>query len=84
MSARPIVLALALALSGCSAVNSMTSTVGGWFGAGPAKAKPAELVDFKPSASLSEAWKVETGDPRFGHVSLALSKQDADRLLTMM
>lgn len=62
MSARLIVLALALALSGCSAVNSMTSTVGGWFGAGPAKAKPAELVDFKASASLSEAWKVETGD----------------------
>ena len=32
----------------------------------------------------SEGWKVETGDPRFGHVALALSKQDADKLLTMM
>ena len=32
----------------------------------------------------SEGWKVETGDPRFGHVSLSLSKQDADKLLTMM
>jgi outer membrane protein assembly factor BamB len=36
--------------------------VGGWFGSGPAKAKPAELVELKPTASLSEAWKVETGD----------------------
>lgn len=31
-----------------------------------------------------EGWKVETGDPRFGQVSLALSKQDEDKLLTMM
>jgi outer membrane protein assembly factor BamB len=50
---------LALALTGCS---SVTKTVGGWFGSSPAKAKPAELVDFKPSATLTEAWKVETGD----------------------
>ncbi|MDO9635919.1 MAG: PQQ-binding-like beta-propeller repeat protein, partial [Thiobacillus sp.] len=57
-----IVASLALALSGCSAVGSMTSTVGGWFGSGPAKAKPAELVNFKPTASLAEAWKAETGD----------------------
>ena len=62
MKMRWIAIGLALALSGCSTVNSMTSTVGGWFGAGPAKAKPAELVDFKPTASLSEAWKGETGD----------------------
>lgn len=64
MNVRPIVLALTLALTlpGCSAVNSMTRTVGGWFGAGPAKAKPAELVDFQPSATLTEAWKAETGD----------------------
>lgn len=46
---------LALALSGCS-------TVGGWFGSGPAKAKPAELVEFKPTTSLVEAWKADTGD----------------------
>jgi outer membrane protein assembly factor BamB len=51
---------LALALSGCS-------TVGGWFGSGPAKAKPAELVEFKPSASLVEAWKGDTGDSS-GHL----------------
>ncbi|MGE5320576.1 MAG: outer membrane protein assembly factor BamB [Hyphomicrobiaceae bacterium] len=50
-----IVAGLALAISGCS-------TVSGWFGAGPAKAKPAELVEFKPSASLAEAWKAETGN----------------------
>jgi len=55
------VIGLLLTLSGCSAVGSMTSTVGGWFGAGPAKAKPAELVEFKPRATLGEAWKGETG-----------------------
>ena len=51
---RLIALGLVLALSGCS-------TVSGWFGAGPAKAKPAELVDFKPTINLTEAWKSETG-----------------------
>ena len=55
-------LALALSVSGCSTVSSMSHTVGGWFGAGPAKEKPAELVEFKPSAELTEAWKSETGD----------------------
>ena len=62
MNMRVMVAGLALALSGCSTVGSMTSTVGGWFGSGPAKAKPAELVEFKPTASLAEAWKVDTGD----------------------
>jgi outer membrane protein assembly factor BamB len=57
-----LVAGLTLALSGCSTVGSMTSTVGGWFGSGPAKAKPAELVEFKPTASLTEAWKADTGD----------------------
>jgi outer membrane protein assembly factor BamB len=52
---RLMVAGLVLALSGCS-------TVGGWFGSGPARAKPAGLVEFKPSASLVEAWKTETGD----------------------
>jgi outer membrane protein assembly factor BamB len=52
---RLIVAGLVLALSGCS-------TVSGWFGHGPAKPKPAALVDFKPAASLTEAWKGETGD----------------------
>jgi outer membrane protein assembly factor BamB len=59
---RMMVAGLALAMSGCSTVGSMTSTVGGWFGHGPAKAKPAVLVAFKPTASLTEAWKGETGD----------------------
>ena len=59
---RMIVASLALAVSGCSTVGSMTSTVGGWFGAGPAKTKPAELVEFKSTANLVEAWKGETGD----------------------
>ena len=62
MKMRLIVASLVLAVSGCSTVGSMTSTVGGWFGAGPAKAKPAELVEFKPAASLSEAWKADSGD----------------------
>ena len=62
MKMRMAVVGVTLALSGCSTVDTMTSTVGGWFGSGPAKAKPAELVEFKPSASLAEAWKVETGD----------------------
>jgi outer membrane protein assembly factor BamB len=55
VNTRLIVAVLALALSGCS-------TVSGWFGSGPAKPKPAELVEFKPGASLAEAWKVDTGD----------------------
>ncbi len=55
MKTRLLVVSLALALSGCS-------TVGGWFGSGAVKAKPAELADFKPTASLTEAWKVDTGD----------------------
>ncbi len=55
MKTRLIVASLALALSGCS-------TVGGWFSSGPAKPKPAALVEFKPAASLSEAWKIDAGD----------------------
>jgi outer membrane protein assembly factor BamB len=64
---RMMVAGLTLALSGCSTVGSMSSTVGGWFGAGPTKAKPAELVEFKPTASLVEAWKADTGDAE-GHL----------------
>lgn len=62
MKTRLVAAALALTLAGCSTVGSMSWTVGGWFGAGPAKAKPAELVDFKPAASLGEAWKGDAGD----------------------
>jgi outer membrane protein assembly factor BamB len=66
---------LALVLSGCSTVNSMTSTVGGWFGSGPTKAKPAELVEFKPAATLTEAWKGDTGDTA-GHLFHPLAEAD--------
>jgi outer membrane protein assembly factor BamB len=59
---RLIAVGLTLALSGCGTLDSMTSTVGGWFGGGPSRAKPAELVEFKPTASLAEAWKADTGD----------------------
>ena len=52
---RLLVAGLVLALTGCS-------TVGGWFGAGSSKAKPAELVEFKQTATLAEAWKTDTGD----------------------
>jgi outer membrane protein assembly factor BamB len=62
MKMRLIIASLALAVSGCSTVGSMTNTVGGWFGAGPARAKPAELVEFKPTASLAEAWKGDSGE----------------------
>jgi outer membrane protein assembly factor BamB len=43
---RLLIAGLVLALSGCS-------TVGGWFGAGSPKAKPAELVEFKQAATLT-------------------------------
>lgn len=65
------VLALTLALGGCgtlrSATQSVTSTIGGWFGDSiPDAAKPAELVDFKPRATLREAWKTQAGEPGVG------------------
>lgn len=69
MKMRLMIVGLALAVSGCS-------TIGGWFGSGPAKAKPAELVEFKPSASLGEAWKVETGDAA-GHLLHPQAEGDA-------
>lgn len=50
-------IALAAGLAGCG-------TVGGWFGFGgnaPAKAKTAELADFRPSASLARAWEAQVG-----------------------
>jgi outer membrane protein assembly factor BamB len=52
---RMLVVGVTLILSACS-------TVEGWLGSGPTKAKPAELAEFKPAASLTEAWKAETGD----------------------
>jgi outer membrane protein assembly factor BamB len=59
---RLLAASLALVLSGCSTVDSMTETVGSWVGAGPTRAKPAPLVEFTPSAMLSEAWKADSGD----------------------
>jgi outer membrane protein assembly factor BamB len=72
---RVMAAGLALVLSGCSTVSSVTDTVGGWFGSGPTKAKPAELVEFKPSASLGEAWKGDTGDAD-GHLFRPMAEGD--------
>ena len=54
LKSAPLVLLLALTLSGC-----------GWFSASAPLTKPAELVDFKPSATLVKSWdaNVGAGDP---------------------
>lgn len=58
-----LVCVASLALVGCGSLKSAGNTVGGWFGAGTSKAaKPAVLVEFKPTASLTEAWKAEVGE----------------------
>ena len=59
-AARIVLLALpiALTLGGCSTVSS---TVSSWFGSGKPAAKPAELVEFKPSVGLSRAWDASVG-----------------------
>ena len=44
----------ALSLAGCS-------TLGGWFGSGEPKTKPADLPNFQPSAGLTRLWEVNTG-----------------------
>jgi outer membrane protein assembly factor BamB len=64
MKCRWIPLLLVAGLSGCSTVDSVGRTVGGWFGSNAAKeaAKPAPLVDFNPTAALSEAWKTGVGE----------------------
>jgi outer membrane protein assembly factor BamB len=49
-----ILSAVALSLSGCS-------WLGGWFGSDKPVAKPAELVDFKPSAELVRTWDAHVG-----------------------
>ena len=64
MRTRLIAVSLALVVSGCSTVDSMTSTVGDWVGIGPTKAKPAPLVEFTASATLTEAWKADAGDSK--------------------
>ncbi len=55
MNIRLLVAGIALATSGCT-------TIGGWFGSGPSRPEPAELVAFQPKATLTEAWKADTGD----------------------
>lgn len=64
-------LGLTMALSGCS-------TVSNWFGSSPASAaaKPAELVDFNPLVSLSEAWKAEVGDGKGQRFDLQVAGDD--------
>jgi len=46
--------ALAFSLSGCS-------TISGWFGVDAPVLKPAELVEFKPSAELVKSWEANVG-----------------------
>jgi outer membrane protein assembly factor BamB len=50
----PILAALAFSLAGCS-------TISGWFGADTSVLKPAELVEFKPSAELIKTWDANVG-----------------------
>jgi outer membrane protein assembly factor BamB len=45
---------LALTLSACS-------TISGWFGSSAPVIKPAELVEFKPSAQLVKSWEANVG-----------------------
>lgn len=59
MNVRLLSAVALLVLSGCG-------TGGGWFGGAP-KAKPAELVSLEPTATLTEAWKADTGDAS-GHL----------------
>lgn len=46
---------LALSLAGCN-------TVGGWFGSGEPRIKPAELPSFQPSVVLTRLWDVNVGN----------------------
>lgn len=49
-----LALPLVLSLGGCS-------TVGSWFGSGKKEIKPAELVEFKPNASMVRVWDASVG-----------------------
>jgi len=49
-----LALSLAFSLSGCS-------TIGGWFSSAKPTAKPADLVDFKPSVELVKSWDANVG-----------------------
>ncbi len=54
MLKRASIFLLALSLSGCSSFS-------GWFGSDKALVKPAELVEFKPSAELVKSWDANVG-----------------------
>ncbi len=54
LKATGMAVALSLSLSGCSWFS-------GWFGSGKTVIKPAELVEFKPSVTLSRAWDASVG-----------------------
>lgn len=49
-----LALSLPVSLSGCS-------WLGGWFSSDKPAAKPADLVDFKPSAELVKSWDANIG-----------------------
>ncbi|MFZ5484224.1 MAG: outer membrane protein assembly factor BamB [Pseudomonadota bacterium] len=68
---------IALALV-CAAMLAGCGTVGGWFGLGgstPAKPQPAELVEFRPSLTLTRAWEAQVGAGRAGAFSPASDGQ---------
>jgi len=54
-----LVALLGAGLAGCG-------TIGGWFGIGNEvpKVKPADLTDFKPSATIERAWETSVGASR--------------------
>lgn len=49
-----LALPVVLSTTGCSTVSS-------WFGSGKAASKPAELVEFKASATLARTWDTNVG-----------------------
>ncbi len=51
----------ALVLGGCGTLSDMGSRVGGWFEPGVPRAKPAELTEFKPAATLTRRWDAGVG-----------------------
>jgi outer membrane protein assembly factor BamB len=59
---KPRLIAAALIAMGAAWSLSGCSTLEGWVGMGPTKAKPAALAEFKPTVGLVEAWKADSGD----------------------
>ena len=52
---------IALALGGCSTMSDMGGWVSGWFEPSVPRAKPAELTEFKASATLTRLWDANVG-----------------------